>query len=305
MNIIDKIETDVKAEVLAVSLLTETTDFSKIIFKRLGLDARGHTKDINRVYSAQGLFDLNQYTIIEIYRQSIYEAVPEHVFHPSTLGGFDKTEEDIINEIRLQRKREDEARKFLQPFEQEASYIEMQALLIELMFDKKENYDNLLHLFQQGWPILKKLSKATALAYIYILSILHKVRGDKDWTEKALSFILGYTVEIFSVIELKKIGIQKESFEIGGCRLGIESNLSGFQYDGVADWKVQIGPIPEKSAISVLPGSDFIDLVNILSEQFIPANIFTQIKIVTEKSSDSILSESNSESCILDYTFYL
>ncbi|WP_443939961.1 hypothetical protein [Pedobacter sp. MW01-1-1] len=304
MNLIDNIELDIKAEVFAVSLLENKPDFSHIIFKRLGLDARGHSKDILNVYQAQGAFDLKEHTVIEIFRQGIYEAIPENVFHPSTLGGFEKTEEDVINEIRLQRKKQEEAKFFFLPFEQEASYVEMQALLIELMFDKKENHDNLLHLFQQGWPILKKLSNSTALSYIYILPILHIVRGNRDWTEKALSFILGFDVKIFSIVEVKAIGTQNESFEIGACRFGIESTLSGFQYDGVFDWLIQIGPIPQTSVVSVLPGSAFIELVKLLSEQFIPVNLFTQIKIVTEKESDTILSPAH-ESCLLGYTLYL
>lgn len=304
MQILDDLQSDYKVELLASTLLNEDDDLTKIIIKRLGNNARPHTKDVYKVYESLDQLDLTNQIVIETFRQSIYDALPENLFHPPTLGGLGKTQEEIVLEIQHQQRKEQEARKFFLPFEQESSYIEIQALLIELMFDKKVTYDHLLRLFKQGWPILKDLPRMTALSFIYILPILNEVRGNKVWIEKCLSFILGYPITIIEKYITQKIESSIVSFVTGNCNLGLNTNLSGAQYDGVAEWEIKVGPVPEEMAQEVLPGSAFRKLLNLLLDFFIPIHIFTTYSIHSKKQKQTTFS-TEAGSARLGYTFYL
>jgi hypothetical protein len=134
MQTIQELKTDFRAEVIAVSLLRKDDDLAKIIIDRLGNSQRGHTKDLYNVTEIYGSVSHGAQIAIQSFRHSIYDSMPENVFHPPTLGGVGKSSAEIVGEIRLQRKREQDARKFFKPFEQEISYIEMQYLLVELRF---------------------------------------------------------------------------------------------------------------------------------------------------------------------------
>ncbi|WP_118951985.1 hypothetical protein [Taibaiella helva] len=304
MNILQKMAADFKAEVIATQLLAEELDVSKIVIDRLGSTPRTHTKDVYRSYEDISQYNLDKYTVLQSYRQSIYEAIPENVFHPPTLGGLGKTQDEIVEEIKHQRKKEREARIFFKPFEQEAPYLEMQALMLELMYEKKGSYDNLYRLFEQGWPVISKLPYSTALSFIYILPILNEVRGNREWTEKCLAFLTGFPVNIKENYVSGRIDEELDSFTIGKTALGINSNFSGNQYDGMFGWDIHIGPVPEYLTVSVLPQSGFTQLLDILCEHFVPANIFVSYFIQSEPVPQTALLP-DTASGRLGYTFYL
>ncbi len=304
MQIVDALQEDFKAELVAVTKLHREDDFTKIVFRRLGANARPHTKDIYEVYERLSVLDSTNQIFIDTFRKSLYDILPENLFHPPTLGGLGKTTEEVILEIQQQQRNEAEARKFFLPFEQEASYVEMQALLIELMFDNKVANNNLLKLFEADWPILKELPPITALAFIYVLPILHEVRGKKNWIEKCLAFILGYPISITERYRTKKIESHTIAFVIGKSSLNLDTNLPGIQYDGLPEWEIKIGPLPEKNIEKVLPGSSFKKLFDLLLNYFIPMHIFTTYSIHSKKQKQTIFSIEPG-STRLGYTFYL
>ncbi len=302
MNILQKIEADYKAEVIAAQLLVHEQDFNKIIIERLGGLPRTHTKDIYHTYEDISQVSLDKYTVLQSFRQSIYEAVPENIFHPSTLGGLGKSSEEIVEEIKLQRKKENEARTFFKPFEQEAPYLEMQALMLELMYEQKGTYNNLFTLFEQGWPVIRMLPPATALSFIYILPILTEVRGKKEWIEKCLGFLTGFPIairETFTGIPVEK---EARSFTTGDSVLGLTSTFPGRQDDGFPTWIVQVGPVPDEESGQVLPQSGFETLLDTLLEYMAPAHIFIQKKIDISCERETTLS-GDTTAARLGYTF--
>lgn len=304
MDILQKIESDYKAEVIAAQLLVHEYDFNKIIIERLGGLPRTHTKDIYHTYEDISQVNLDRYTVLQSFRQSIYEAIPENIFHPPTLGGLGRSAEEIVEEIKLQRKKEQEARTFFKPFEQEAPYLEMQALMLELMYEQKGTYDNLAGMFEQAWPIIRKLSRATALSFIYILPILNEVRGKKDWIEKCLSFLCGFNVTIKETFTAIPVGKAMASFTAGGSVLGLTTTFSGRQDDGFPTWVLQVGPVPEEEAFRVLPQSGFEALLDMLLEYMAPADIFIQKKIDIPCAKPAVFS-ADAAGARLGYTFTL
>lgn len=304
MQAILELQTDFKAEVVAISMLDKNHDLGKIIIDRLGSGQRGHTKDMYGIHGDSNLPGPNGQIVIQSFRQGIYDALPENLFHPSTLGGVGKSTGETVAEIKLQRKREQEARKFFKPFEQEASYMEMQSLLLELMYEQKSTFGNLLDLFKQDWPILDQLPTEKALSFIYILPILHQVRGDRIWIERCLSFITGFGTHILENDRCRDIGDTLGGFAMGTALLGIDSTLSGSQYDGIAGWDIHIGPVPLADVGMVLPHTAFARLLSTLSDYFLPSSIFAEYTIYSQKENGAILSNKE-DGAFLGYSFFL
>ncbi|MEX6687655.1 hypothetical protein QTN47_09140 [Danxiaibacter flavus] len=299
------LEADFKTEVIAALLVAGDQDVSRIILERLGNNPRPYSKDIHHIYEHVSAGNLSKHTIFQTYRQSIYEALPESLFHPPTLGEITMTEAQAVEEIRLQRRREHDARIFFRPFEQESSYVEISALLIELMYEQKGRFNNLFYLFGQAWPIINRLPEETALCFIYILPILHEVRGNRKWIEQCLSFLLNRPIMIDSVYNVKEI-IASDNFSLNVCRLGIDSSLGGLAYyDGVPEWNICIGPVHKENICSVLPQSEFFEVLEMLTACFIPDFVFSRYTIITQKEGDTFLSANQDYNGRLGHTFYL
>lgn len=305
MNFLEKIASDFKAEAVAALLLEKEQDFDRIIIERLGHLQRTHTKDIHHSYEAHGDTEMEKHTVFQSFRQSLYEALPESVFHPPTLGGLGKSPEEIVEEIRTQRKKEQAARAFFKPFEQEAPYLEIQALLIELMFEKKQHYGELYRLFEQNWPVLKKLTREAAMGFIYMLPLLSRSRGKKEQAEACLTYLTGFPVTIKDTVVPIDVAAQSGGFAVGEYLLGQDSTLPGTHYDGRPAWLVRVGPVEQEAALQVLPGSGFEELLEELLGYFAPAGILVEKRIDIAIRAATSMSFEEPVAARLGYTFTL
>jgi hypothetical protein len=83
--------TDFKAEIIAASLIEQGYDPSRILLIREGSFKRGFSKDIEEVslhFSAQ---DLSDYLHIKTNRESIYDILPEGIFHRRSIENSIRT----------------------------------------------------------------------------------------------------------------------------------------------------------------------------------------------------------------------
>ncbi|MDH7464172.1 hypothetical protein QEG73_22940 [Chitinophagaceae bacterium 26-R-25] len=306
MQILQQLDSDVTAELFATLLFEGNEDLSLIILDRLGGNMRPQTKDVHKVRQTAGQYYHDKLlTVIESYRESLYEELPEYFFHPPTLGGMGTPVDEVVEEIKKQNKVEEDARKFFKPFEQESLYLQMMALNQELVYEKKSLNGDLLNLFKQGWPIIQKLPADCALPFIYILPILYHVKGNKDWTEKCISYITGLPVTITDDYEPLRIDRSLPGFVVGKSRLNIDTSIGGQLTDGLFEWKIAIGPVPQHYTANVLPGSGFEELVNYLIECFTPIQVNASWHIVTQKEGDTFLDNSDKNAARLGYSFYL
>ncbi len=142
----NKLQTDFKAEAVAVNLLKYHRAVSNIFIERIGINDRAYLKDIKSISSQYLGFD-EEVLSIKTYREGIYDYLPEGIFHPPSLNTSRKNIENVVNEIRKQKKVEEDARKFFQPFELEIFFTEIGALLKEQDFDLASETDSLLKVF--------------------------------------------------------------------------------------------------------------------------------------------------------------
>lgn len=304
MKFLERIESDYKVEAVAALMLEGDPDFGRILIERLGRLSRTHTRDIHRSYSVGGQAGAPHYTVFQTFRESLYEALPEGVFHPPTLGGLGRSPEEIVEEIRSQRKNEQAARAFFKPFEQEASYLEIQALLVELMFEKKHRYTWLYRFFERNWPIIRKLSPEAAMGFIYMLPLLSRARGKKDQAGAFLSYLTGYPVVIKDTALPIEVPGTSGDLVIGACRLGLSTTLPGTLYDGWPAWRVRVGPVRPEDASKMLPGSGFDELLDELLGFFVPSGIVVE-KHLDIATANTRLGCTRRAGMRLGYTFTL
>ncbi|KNB60448.1 type VI secretion system baseplate subunit TssG [Chryseobacterium sp. Hurlbut01] len=297
-NVVDmhynKLQTDFKAEAVAVNLLKYHRAVSNIFIERIGINDRAYLKDIKSISSQYLGFD-EEVLSIKTYREGIYDYLPEGIFHPPSLNTSRKNIENVVNEIRKQKKVEEDARKFFQPFELEIFFTEIGALLKEQDFDLASETDSLFKVFSELWPVLKMLDKKSAYIFIHILPFFHQIRGDKKWFERCISSFLQVPVKItFTPNVIDRFEEEDDSILLGNSRLGITYIPSGKHMDGERNWIINIGPIPYEKMKKYIPGNPFRKVLQALYDYCLPVNVDIEENFITEKKEYSFLLE-NSE----------
>ncbi|PWN61207.1 type VI secretion system baseplate subunit TssG [Chryseobacterium viscerum] len=309
-NIVDmhynKLQTDFKAEAVAVNLLKYHRAVSNIFIERVGVNDRAYLKDIKSISSSYLGFDEEVFTI-ESYREGIYDYLPEGLFHPPSLGASRKNVDTVVREIRKQKRVEDDARKFFRPFELEVFFTEISALLKESEFDMASNTDSLLETVSELWPLVKMLDKQSAYVFMHILPFFHQIRGDKKWFERCMTAFLQVPVNVsFSPNIIDQIEKNNDSMLLGNSRLGVTYIPSGPHMDGQRNWVVNIGPIPYEDMKKYIPGSPFRNVLQALYDYFLPVTVDVEENFVTEKEEYSFsLEDDERNASRLGYSTFL
>jgi len=287
----NKLQTDFRAEAVAVNLLKYHRAVSNIFIERIGINDRAYLKDIKSISSQYLGFD-EEVLSIKTYREGIYDYLPEGLFHPPSLNTSRKNVENVVNEIRKQKRVEDDARKFFRPFELEIFFTEISSLLKEHDFDLASDTDSLLKVFSELWPVVKMLDKKNAYIFIHILPFFHQIRGDKSWFERCMTAFLQVPVEItFTPNIIDRIEENDDSMLLGNSRLGITYIPSGKHMDGERNWVVNIGPIPYYEMKKYIPGNPFRKVLQALYDYCLPVSVEIVENFVTEKQEYSFMLE--------------
>jgi hypothetical protein len=287
----NKLQTDFKAEAVAVNLLKYHRAVSNIFIDRIGINDRAYLKDIKSISSQYLGFD-EEVLNIKTYREGIYDYLPEGIFHPPSLNTSRKNVESVVNEIRKQKRVEDDARKFFRPFELEIFFTEIGALLKEFDFDLASETDSLLKVFSELWPVVKMLDKKNAYIFIHILPFFHQIRGDKKWFERCMTSFLQVPVEVtFTPNIIDRIEEDDDSILLGNSRLGVTYIPSGKHMDGERNWIVNIGPIPYHEMKRYIPGNPFRKVLQALYDYCLPVSVEIEENFITEKKEYSFMLE--------------
>ncbi|MET3531748.1 hypothetical protein ABID31_003079 [Chryseobacterium flavum] len=302
----NKLQTDFKAEAVAVNLLKYHRAVSNIFIERIGVNDRAYLKDIKSISSSYLGFDEEVFTI-ESYREGIYDYLPEGLFHPPSLGASRKNVDSVVREIRKQKRVEEDARKFFRPFELEVFFTEISALLKESEFDITSNTDSLLETVSELWPLVNMLDRQNAYIFMHILPFFHQIRGDKRWFERCITAFLQVPVEVtFSPNVIDEIEKDNDSMLLGNSRLGVTYIPSGRHMDGQRNWVINIGPIPYEEMKKYIPGSPFRKVLQALYDYFLPVTVDVEENFITEKQEYSFsLEDDHRNASRLGYSTFL
>jgi len=244
---INTLETDFRAEAVAAGLIESGIDADKILIVRQMGDKRYVSKDIAEIKKGFSQQDLMEYLYIHTNRPSIYDAIPENIFHQPFNTAKKKSQEDIIYEIRRHRQEEYYARRFFQPFEMAIDQILTDAQLYERQFDKKNFHGNLRNIFSSYWDILKLFTLKQAVYFIKVIPVIHRISTDFEKMSRLISVVLEVPVKI-ELGGLSRISTGASSMNLsGGWKLGVNTVVGNSFRDGYRDIDITIGPIsPEQ-----------------------------------------------------------
>lgn len=298
---VNKLGTDFKAETVAAGLIESGMDADKVLIIRKAGDKRHVSKDISKIELHFSKQDLMEYLYIHTNRYGIYDAIPENILHQPFNTSGQKTQADIIDEIRHQRQEEFYARHFFQPFEMVVDRLIIDVHIHERKFDKKNFYANLQNILAQYTPVLKLMTLKQAIFFIKVIPVLRRLTKDYALMGQVLGILLEAPVKV-AAGKLSDSTIENPSDIVPDeWILGVNSVLGDTLHDGYRDIDITIGPMHTESIISYYPGHKNENLLNQLLAMMMPANLIRNIEFETiEGEDDFYFSDDDTHTVYLD-----
>jgi len=301
---INQLNTDYRAEIVALNLIKIYKEVDQIVLKRLGNNNRSFKKDVDKVSTKFNDFDETT-VVIETFRESIYDYLPEGIFHPPTLGKAYDNIDQIITQIKKQKEIETDARTFFEPFELAGYYTELGVLHLENQYDIIEESNILVETISGLWSLLAELDIHTARVFIYLLPFFHAVRGNKQWFEKCLMAFLKVPIKITLAPHVVRNTDTLSAWNTADDQLGVSTVLSGDHPDGQRNWAIHIGPIPYEIIDQYIPQTGLRKLLNRLYEFCIPLNIEVEEEFITKNNEEAFTLSDEGNTSILGYSTFI
>lgn len=281
---------------------------------KVGNSSIANAKDDKSEWEYDDVIRQTVFINLVTHRDGLYDYLPEGLFHQPVNKTRDRDQSDWVNEIEQQFEREQAARRFFQPIEQEFYH---QRLLLEfeerkyLLTEESLRQNEGGEIFRTFWQLPSGLLSIRQLNnLLHLLPIAQRITGDLQLLTQTFELILGLSVKIAIVAPLtylipadaqvlanEEISIGPEPFELGRLSLGGFA-LGGMYQDTMPAMQIVIGPLNTDQFSEFLPGGRSRQILDLLEGYFIPAETTVISHILPDSSSEFLLFDGTSNSVL-------
>jgi len=281
-DLINNLQEDIKAEVIVANLLNSNMDMESMAAFNKGQFKRNFSKDI----LSTEVLKLNDYRKIlafNLSRDSIYDSMPEGLFHNISSKPMDSGKEMAIESRQLKRE-EEFCRKFFSPIEAELFFHRVLLEQEERRLIHKISTRRYQDIFQTFWKIEPGLPQELVSYLILLLPFAHRMSGDYDLTAACLSVLLDEEVNyhLFSAVKYFKTDTNHQAASnntLGNCSLGGDL-ISGNDYREICPAiEFKIGPLTNSKIDEYIGHGDRVAFLNCFFAYFVPVGLECSFKI--------------------------
>lgn len=279
---------DLKAEFIASSWLENDIPASQILFRPLGDFKRRSHHDIEKTRELElGSF---KGQVIDSNRSGIYDHLPEQLFHLPSSTSLNTTKKKV-DEIRLQREKEQKTRLFFLPLEQEFFLNRVSLARLEQCAWELGPESGLLNELKAFWQAPPSLDESVFVQLLPFLPLVSENRGNLGKAAEIMSVALRLPVEVQVVFGLKYH--YESNASMGDALLGADTALGGDLDTYLPQISVDI-EVPDPAALDkYLHNKAFDTLVNWLLGWFIPVeyDFRVSLQLPVEASAFTLTSD--------------
>lgn len=256
---------DLKAEFIASAWLENAIPPGQILFRPLGDFKRRSHHDIENTRELElGNF---KGQVIESNRSGIYDHLPEQLFHLPSSPSLN-TVKKKVDEIRLQREKEQKSRLFFLPLEQEFFLNRVSLARLEQCAWELGADSGLLEELKTFWQAPASLDESVFVQLLPFLPLVAQNRGNLDKAAEVMSAVLRLPVDFQTIFGLKYYF--ESSASMGDALLGADTSLGGELDTYLPQINVGIEILSPADLDKYLHNKNFDTLVNWLLGWFIP-----------------------------------
>lgn len=215
-------QAELRAEALMAELLERGVDSELITTRRLGGFKQRYRHDVERFESKEAPFANTPAFLLELNRDSIYDKLPEGLFHQTRGSGFNSSVENMVAEHKQYKEEERYARRFFAPFEHTFLQYSTEVELEERRLIQSMLNGQFSETFFQFWDIDAVIPKQMASVLIQLIPWVAQITGHAEATRKALALMTGRQVTLQETIrEIQTL--PRNQWQNGMAQLGLDT----------------------------------------------------------------------------------
>lgn len=286
LSIVDPFHFDIKVEALISALITENPQFAnRFVMSNQGQFSRTYRREILDYEIVDFKSDNLPYLLLNIAKDSIYDTLPEGIFHYPKSDKIGKEVTEMTKDYRKQKKEEADARKFFMPFENEfwINAINRDLVENELLhsFSRVKPFD----FFYEFWKLDKNIPTIFVAKLVKLLPYVYQIVGNLELTAKCLSYILEEDV-VYEEVGYKELSESEQNSLLGETNLGLNMILGSSYMDYSLYVQFTIGAIKNGNSVSYFYDGEIRKFINLFYEYFLPIEVETKTIITLLKEEE-------------------
>lgn len=288
------LDTNYKAESIASALVALGLEPNKVMIFRHKGDKRLIYKDIDKLQHLSDDTDRLDSLYIYTNRESIYDTLPEGLFHRISFNRKQTTKDTILQDIKEQREKEKQIRRFFQPFEMVLDSMLIETQSQERKFDKIHLYDNLSQVIREHWNIFQFLSTRQSLLFLKLIPILPESSTNFQLMANIMSVMLDSPVKVQEYHKTQLTIKDTKEVQLKQWKLGVNSVLGTLLQSGTRDLLITIGTITLEQMRLFEYGETNYRILEELIQMIVPFDRNTQVKyLIIQEETSFHLSDKN------------
>jgi len=276
----------INAETLLAELLANGLSADQLQITKAGAFKKLFRKDIDTIKADKDDHGRTQLKI-GINRDSIYDVLPEGLFHQPVAANTSSSTSTMVSDSRRLKEEEKKARLFFQPFDHEfmltATAVEQQ----ERYFMHQVLGGNLSEDPYLFWDIPTDIPKEQATKLTGILPWAYLIKGNADLSAKTLQMILGKPVSLQQKWEVEQ-QLQYEPSKMEQMVLGEDTVLGAGFAEATYCWVFSIREIETAEMQYFTPPHHFGKLLQLFTDIFIPVETDVKFEFETVEMTESL-----------------
>jgi hypothetical protein len=271
---------DLRAEVLGAEFIKHGFPREGLHFKNLGAFRRAMRKDVEAIQLERSEKGEESLTI-KLNREGIYDMLPEGIFHFRQVDKKEKKgKQKVLKNIRDSRNEEQLARKFFAPFENEFGHLSLQLEFRKRSLLQPGAMDRNRELFEAIYGDSEVLNEYDLLALLYILPVVHNIRGDLDKMGKCVSLLVGHSATITVHTKSHPETLTGGAPRLGTALLGIDSVTGNTFQSFNKFYDIRVSNVQKESLTAFFPGGDRFSVIQYVSNFLFPYD--SHVRIIPE-----------------------
>ncbi|WP_420150004.1 hypothetical protein [Spirosoma sp.] len=295
---------DLRAEVVLADMLDDGVTLDDLIVNPVGLFKRPYGRDISRVAWVEAQHKARRWLQIDLNRSGLYDLLPEGVFHQPTSHDTSSSKESTLREMAIQHEREQQARRFFLPFEQEFFRLRVRIEQEQRNFlfgDDNHAADVALDWF---WGLPSFLTPIQRIRLRYLLPIMHQIVGNLSLMEACFGQLIDERVSL-QIESSEQIWLLSDTPTLGQWQLGVDSVFDGWITDGEPILSITVHIDQPDKLMDYLPGTAGHRLLNWLTGYIVPMDLNSRLKLDTSALADTFVLAEEDALGRLDFTTFI
>lgn len=295
---------DLRAEVVLADMLDDGVTLDDLIVNPVGVFKRPNGRDISRVAWREAQHKARRWLQIDVNRSGLYDLLPEGVFHQPTSHDTSSSKESTLREMAIQQEREQQARRFFLPFEQEFFRLRIRIEQEQRDFlsgDANPATDVALDWF---WDLPSFLTPIQRIRLRYLLPIMHQIAGNLSLMEACFGQMINERVSL-QIESAEQTYLLCDTPTLGQWQLGVDSVFDGWLIDGEPILSITVHIDQPDKLTDYLPGATGHRLLNWLMGYIVPMDMNSRLKLDTSALADTFVLAEEDALGRLDFTTFI